>query len=408
MTDGAPAAGRTRSTPAGASGGTSLLYVGAFVVYGDRFAIAPLLVAIARDFRVSVGATTAVASLYFLLYGLLQIVFGVLSDRVGRVRVLRWSLAGMGLANAISAAAPSLVALAAGKAVTAAFAAAVLPTALVYIGDTVSFTQRQRDIANILAAGALGTVTATVAAGVLADIGAWRVVFGASALVAVALAARIGRLPESLGRLRGGGPVRQLVVVLSNRWARLLVLLAVAEGATMLGFLTFLAPALEAHGSSATVAGLVVASYGAAVFGGMQVLKRSLRRARVPPAALIGIGGTLLVTAYVTAGLDQGVGAVFAASLLIALGYCFLHSTLQTWATEVTPHARGTAVSLFVTGVFTGAAIGTGAVSGLVGQGRYDLVFLIAAAVSVPVVVLASIARARYQPTAEEATARVQ
>jgi len=37
------------------------LYLGAFVSYGDRFLIGPLLVVIAKDFDVSLGAAAAVA-----------------------------------------------------------------------------------------------------------------------------------------------------------------------------------------------------------------------------------------------------------------------------------------------------------------------------------------------------------
>ena len=48
------------------------LYLGAFIAYGDRFLIGPLLVGIAADFRVSLGAAAGVATLYLFLYGVLQ------------------------------------------------------------------------------------------------------------------------------------------------------------------------------------------------------------------------------------------------------------------------------------------------------------------------------------------------
>lgn len=367
-----------------------------FIAYADRFAIPPLLVAIASDLEESLAAVTAVMTLYFFVYAGMQPIYGLLTDRLGRVNVMRAALVGLAAANAAAAVSPSLGGLIAAKAVAAAFAAALLPTSLVYIGDMVSFAGRQRVIANVLAAGAAGTALATLSSGVLASFVSWRIAFAASGVLALLLAIAMRELPESLASERRAGPFTQIRRVLSRRWPLLIVTLAVAEGATMVGFITFLAPALEAHGESSALAGLVVATYGAAVFGGMQLLKRVIRATGASAPALIAGGGTLLVVAYLTAAADQGPVSILTASVVIGLGYCFMHSTLQTWATEVAPDARGTATALFVTAVFIGAAIATAAVSHLADEQRYDLLFLVAAVITVPVTALGAAARSRY------------
>ena len=375
------------------------LYLGAFIAYGDRFLIGPLLVGIAADFDVSLGAAAAVATLYLFLYGVLQPVYGFLSDRWGRVRVMRGALAGVVVANAFAAFAPNLGALVAARGAAAAFVAALLPTSLVYVGDRVPFARRQQVIANVLAAGALGTVGATIGAGVLDRYLSWRVVFLVPAALAVVGAVALSRLPESLPADAGGGPLTQVRRVLAHRWAVFLVLLALAEGAAMLGFLTFLAPALQVHGVSSAQAGLVVAVYGAAVFGGLQLVKRVLRHAGIPAPAMIAIGGTILFVAFLVAAAAQGIPNILIASLLIGVGYSFMHSTLQTWATEVAPEARGTATSLFVTAVFTGASIAHTQISPLAGDHRFAALFLVGAAVTVPVAIVASVSRARFART---------
>ena len=56
--------------------GFALLYLGSFLVYGDRFAIPPMLVAISEDLDEPLGAVTVVATVYFLLYGLTQFPYG--------------------------------------------------------------------------------------------------------------------------------------------------------------------------------------------------------------------------------------------------------------------------------------------------------------------------------------------
>ncbi len=373
-----------------------LLYLGALLSYGDRYLIPPLLVSMSRDLEVSLAAVTTVATVYFFLYGLTQPVHGVLSDRFGRVRVMRAAMIGMAVANVAAATAPGLGWLVAAKAVSASFAAGILPTSLAYVGDKVRFSLRQQVIANVLAAGAVGTVGAIAAGGLLARFTSWRLAFAVYALLALGLAARLHRLPESLSGERGAGPLAQARLVLRHRWAVFLILLAVAEGAVMLAFLTFLAPALEAAGESPAVAGVVVATYGVGVFAGLQSVKRLVSRTSMSPSLAIVSGGVLLAGAYLVAALYQGIVTILVASVLIGAAYAFLHSTLQTWATETAPEARGTAISFFVAAVYTGAAVGTAAVSGLADAGRYRALFLIAAALTVPLALVASVARSRF------------
>jgi MFS family permease len=76
--------------------------------------------------------------------------------------------------------------------------------------------------------------------------------------------------------------------------------------------------------------------------------------------------------------------------------YSIFHSTMQAWATEIAPEVRGTAAALFVTSAFTGGAIGSG-VGALFAQGhQYKALFLVGAALSLPVVITAALTRARY------------
>jgi predicted MFS family arabinose efflux permease len=319
----------------------------------------------------------------------------MVSDRVGRVRVMRWALLGMGLGNLVAAAAPTLGVLIVAKALTGAFAGGILPTSLVYVGDKVAFERRQHVIANVLSAGAVGTVIASVGAGLLGRFASWRLVFVVPAVLALGLAMLLSRLPESIGEHQGAGPITQLRRVVRHPWALFLFTLALAEGAVVLGFLTFLAPALEGHGRARLWSGRW-ATYGASVFAAMQVVKRLVRRNSASGPQLITIGGILFALAYLVVAPEQAVANVLVASVLIGAAFAFLHSTLQTWATEVAPEARGTAVSLFVTGVFTGAAIGTASVSGLAGEQRYGVLFLIAALVTLPVATVAALGRARF------------
>jgi len=56
-----------------------------------------------------------------------------------------------------------------------------------------------------------------------------------------------------------------------------------------------------------------------------------------------------------------------------------MHNTLQTLATQMAPANRGAGMSLFVTGLMVGQAVGVELIGRLVEQGGYALAFLPAA-----------------------------
>ena len=75
---------------------------------------------------------------------------------------MRLTLFGAVFAGVISALAPNLAVLAAARALAGGLFAAVIPAALVYVGDTVGIDSRQKALADLMAASAVGTALATV------------------------------------------------------------------------------------------------------------------------------------------------------------------------------------------------------------------------------------------------------
>ena len=360
----------------------------------DRFAVAPLLIPMAASFHVSLVAVSGVASLYYLAYGLMPTLYGVLADRFGRVRVIRVALVGTALADALSALSPNLTALLVARFVTGGIACGVFPTTLVYLADRFPFKVRQQAIANVLVFVALGTTAGTLGAGLTAHVSSWRFFFLIPGAIALAVAIGLRGMPESLLARSSQNPLKQVATVVRHGWAVLVLALSVINGAVMFGFVTYLAPALEANGQSPAIAGVVVASYGVSVLVCTRAFGYVARRT---PAALILAGGaTMLLIGYAIAGATQSVGTILAASLLAGGAYAFMQSTFQTWATDVVPEARRTATALFATAIFTGAALATSAVAGLASANRYSPLFVIAALVTMPVLIFGSLARWRY------------
>ena len=336
----------------------------------DRFVVGPLLLTLAADLDVRLDAAAAVASAYFLAYGLSQPLWGLCSDRLGRVRTLRLTLAGAALFGAASALAPGLLLLVVARALTGACIAAAVPTSLVYVGDAVPFALRQRTLTDLNAATALGITAATGLGGVLAATVSWRVAFLLPAVAAAVLVVLLPRLPEPPRAASVPGGVRD---VLRARWGRVVLALALVEGAALLGLLTYLAPALESEGTSAGRAGAITALFGIGLLLASRVVKRRAGRTSAP--VFLAVGATGLALAYALVAASRSEAAVAVAALLVGAGWASMHSTMQTWATEAVPRARAATVSLFAGALFVGSGVATALLAPLAAAERWLLLF---------------------------------
>ncbi len=374
------------------TGPPRVLSVATFVSSFDRFVISPMLVLIASGLGVPLTSAVITASGYFLAYGLSQPLWGLLSDRFGRVRVMRATLLAAAAAGVVSAAAPGLPALAGARIAAGAFFGAVVPTSLTYVGDTVSARQRQSALSDLMAAMAVGTATATAFGGVLGHLLDWRAVFATSAACALLCSFALRKLPEP-PRAPVAGVGAPLRAVLRNGWALLVFGLAFVEGAVLLGTMTLLAAALQANGVSAAVAGLATAAFGVGVLGFSRLVKAL--SGRTPVWVLMTVGGAQICLGYGVVTAHIGLVTVVITALLLGGGWSFMHSSLQTWATSVVPEARGTAVAFFAASLFIGSSVAVTAAGPLAQDGRYALLFGIACVLSVPLTVTAVTCRRR-------------
>jgi MFS family permease len=347
---------------------------------------------------VPLAALVHTAGFYFLTYGLMQPVWGVVSDRLGRVRTLRLSLLLAGLASAASALSANVVQLGITRALAGAFFAAAVPASLIYVGDTVPGARRQTEVTGLMTGVALGTALASAGAGALAQAASWRLTFTVSAGFALILVVLLRRLPEPAGERPAESILAPAGRVARSGSTLMLLILVFVEGGILLGGLTLLPAAVEYTGAGPTMAGAVTAVYGIAVFGFARLTGWASRR--WPAWRLIATGAAASAAGCALAAVDREPAVAAVVAVLIGLGWAAMHSTLQTWATEVLPSARATVVSLFAGCLFAGSALSSALLAGPADAGRFGLVFAALAVVTVPLGVAATLARARWRAPA--------
>jgi MFS family permease len=371
-----------------------VLLLTAFVSTLDRFAMPPMLIAMARELDAPLSAMVNVAGVYFLAYGLMQPLWGAVSDRIGLVTTMRIALSLSAVSTIAAAFSTTTLSLGVTRGLAGACFSAAIPASLIYVGDTVPAHRRQREITGLMVGVALGTAFASTGAGALAQFASWRVVFVLTGLAALLLVVALGRLPQPPLTRAHTNMLAPLLAVARSGPTRLVLGLAFAEGAVLLGVLTLLPTAVEASGASASIAGTVTAMYGVAVLGFARVVGVLSRRTHA--SRLIAAGAAAAAIACGMIAVSRSPDVALAAAVFLGLAWASMHSSLQTWATEVLPAARATVVSAFAGALFLGSAVAAVLVGGLAEAHRYAEIFGCAAALAIPLGLLATVGRVRW------------
>jgi predicted MFS family arabinose efflux permease len=326
-----------------------------------------MLPQLAREFGVSLGQASQVISLFAVAYGVSQLLFGPLGDRFGKYRVIAWATGACAVAALACALAPDFAALRVARVLAGATAAAIIPLAMAWIGDVVSYEQRQPVLARFLIGQIVGLSSGVWLGGVAADHGSWQApYFLIAALLAGAGAALFAlqwRLPmaaRALRRAEDPAAARawaEFAGVLALPWARVLLALVFVEGMCLYGPFAFIATHVHrGFGMSLAAAGSLVMLFG---LGGLTFALLAPRLvARLGEVGLARGGGLLLCVSLLAIGFAPAWGWVPAGCFVLGLGFYMLHNTLQVNATQMAPERRGAAVSAFAACFFLGQSTG--------------------------------------------------
>ena len=363
----------------------SLVSLSAFASMAAMRMCDSMLVGLGQEFAVTTGEASAVIASAAVAYGVLQIFYGPLGERIGKLRVIGASSLACALLCLLTALAPNLDLLVLARAGMGAAAAGIIPLSVAWVGDQVPYEQRQEALARLMGATITGMMMGQWFGGYATEHWSWRYAFvGASGVFAVA----VWRLWLQLKtQPRFVPPANPLPLLLYwQHMARLLTVPRVrwvlgatlAEGALVMGTVAFLPSHLVDHfGLSVAQAGGVMVLYGASGLIYSHFARQSL--ALLGEKGLAWCGGGLIVLSLMTLALADMQALAIGACALSGLGFYMMHNTLQTHATQMAPQARSMAVTLFACTLFFGQTLGVAAMARSLDAGWLSETFLFAA-----------------------------
>ena len=419
----------------------SLVVLGAavFMSQANARVIDSLLHVLATDFRTVPARAAIVVTAFALPYGLFQLFFGPIGDRIGKLRVMAFCLTFFAMGTFACGFVPSLPALAVLRFLTGVAAASIIPMSLGYIGDTFPYETRQVALGQFMSAIMMGQIAGSALGGLFGQYLGWRnvfLIFGVVAFIISILLLRESRrfseprkpgslLNRSMFAVPAGGsilfagmigltppPVTAVLVAtgigillyaLFTQYGAMLrrpgvpaILGSVCvEGLFVFGGLAYLASSLtDRFGIAYGTAGLMVAGFGV---GGL-LYSASVERlvASIGDLGILLLGGALLGSAFVGIGLIPTWHGFIPLIIILGMGYYTMHGTLQTRATEMAPEARGTAISLFAFAFFMGQSTGPILLGRILQARGYPAAFIIAGA---GLVAMAAAARVLFATT---------
>jgi predicted MFS family arabinose efflux permease len=153
-----------------------------FLIFFQAYMVAPLIPRLSHEFRVSEQFIGLVVPAYMIPYGISTLFYGLLSDRLGRRRIMHLSLAAFIILTALTATAHSTSQLIFWRLLTGLGASGVVPLALALMGDLFPYERRGRPLGWLFGAMAGGMAFGSTFGVLLAPFIGWRLLFVGVAL----------------------------------------------------------------------------------------------------------------------------------------------------------------------------------------------------------------------------------
>lgn len=330
----------------------------AFLANGDNYAAAPLIINIANDLNLTISTAAMSVTAYMLSFGVFTLLFGPISDRFGKVKIINIAAFGTAIFSILGSFAFNLPSLMFFRAMNGAFGAGIFPVTMALVGQSFDNANRHKALGKVMGLMFLGGAMATAIGGMLAYLGSWRlvyIVYGIAELcLAFVMLKTLKRDEPVVAKLSFINAYKE--PLMNSRFMRL-VITVFFVGFSVFGSFTYSGKLIkEATGLNLLFVGLILSLFGIGTVVGGRIapkMKKKLKNGFLVFAGLLGCISLL--------GLSSTSSPVLIGVSLFGFGvaFIFLQSTLISTAQEKLPKMRGTAMSLASFNMFVGGAIGT-------------------------------------------------
>jgi predicted MFS family arabinose efflux permease len=360
------------------------LVLGAFAIGAETFLVSGVLPQIAADLHVTAAAAGSLVTVFALAYAFGSPLIAVATAGVERKRLLIVAMAAFALANVVAAIAPNFLSLAAARALLALTAGTFMPAAVAFATALFTARQRGRAIAMIYGGMTMATVVGVPAGTYLAAIAGWRAPFFGVAVVAALAAIGVATVLPRLQNARAAGFAERLAVMRRPDVLQMLTLTALALiGPFALN--TFLGVLAEsALGIGGDRLALVLVFFGVVSFIGSQF--GGYAADRWPRERFLTVVFVVLIAAFPLLSIGPHIGGGGGAALLFAglalygvFGWSF-PIVQQARLVTLDPAMAPITLSLNVSALYVGVAIGSSLGAWTIARGSVDAIGLVAGA----------------------------
>ncbi|MBP5979011.1 MAG: MFS transporter [Halomonas sp.] len=340
---------------------TMALCLGSFLVFINLYVPQPLLPELKTAYEVSTLGVSLLMSVATLSLAFALLVFGPLSDAIGREGIMRITLLLAGGCSLLLAFAPNFESLLALRLIQGFVLGGLPAVAIAWMGDAFEKPALLSAVGLYIGANTLGGISGRIVGGAAAEVGGSSAAFiavGAMTLVGCAIFWRL--LPNSRAFTPKRFQLRRALTDIAGHLRTPVLLAAYCLGG--INFLIFINQysyitfrlAVEPYQLAASGLGLIFLTY----LGGTFASTISGRLAqRYSPASCMMAGVVILMLGTAVT-LNDSLVLIILGLTINAFGFFLAHSLASSWVGRYAQGARGSASALYLVFYYVGASLG--------------------------------------------------
>lgn len=350
-----------------------------FVIGSDLFVVSPVLPLIALKYAVSPAIAGLSVTVFSVVYLVSAPIFGHISDRIGRRRILTICLGVFAGANVFTAAAGNFMLLLGARLLAGGAAAGVSPSVYALVGGSAPFDKRGTHL-SIAVSGLLASLIIAAPAAALtgAAIG-WQSVFAMVAFGSVALVwVNLRVWPNREGSIGPAAPRNRLKIwVLGLRLAPTVVWSTAVYAAY-----TYLGAGLILSGYPTDKMAEAILLYGCGSIVGILAGGRLADRFGDKLTTTLAFGGLCICFLLLRFAIDNGILVTLAFGLVSAVAQMFFPAQQAGLAKDF-PSGRATVLAWNNSALFLGISLGSLVGGQAISIGGFDADLMISAAIAI-------------------------